>query len=126
LTGKLTIQDVHYGTHRARLVEPEPEDNAEPDDDAEPLYVYDCEHCEESFSSAPILRRHTWMQHATHAADAEEDAREQLEAAKEVKAARERIKRADPSELHPAERRLEDESSGPQRPSLWPSGLSGR
>jgi len=47
-----------------------------------------------------------------------------VEREKAEKTERERLRNADPSELHPAER-LADEPSGPARPSLWPQGLRG-
>ncbi len=123
LTGKLTIQDLRYGTDRAVLVAPE--DDEPEDDDAEPVYVYPCEHCDAApFSSAAILRRHAILHHSSIAGDAEDAVREQLAADKDAKAAGERVRTAEPDSVHPAER-LSDEPSGSQRPSLWPKGLGG-
>jgi hypothetical protein len=119
LTGTLTPLDIAYGTDRAVLVEPDPEDPMPTDD--EPVYVYPCDHCPEEFSSAPILRRHMLMHHTTHAADAEDAVREQLAADKEAKAEAERVRTAEPDAVHPAERLDDTHVAGP---SLWPRGMS--
>ncbi len=118
LTGLLTLADLKPATrHRPPLA---PADAHEPPtnhDDGEPVLVFPCDHCEASFPSAPILRRHRMLHHSYHTAEVEQAARDRIAEGKAAKAAQLRLEHADLSELHPAERGLADESP---RPSLWP------
>jgi len=116
LTGMLTLTDVRHGTQR-RPVEPDNAYEPPADEDGEPVLVYPCDHCEASFPSAPMLRRHLMLHHTYHSAEVEQAAREQIAEGKTAKAAQLRLEHADLSELHPAERGLANESPSP---SLWP------
>jgi hypothetical protein len=122
-TGMLTLADVRLGTHRRRPVEDSaPPPLREPD---RPDLVNECAYCPQKFPSATALRRHIRIEHTLYYDDLEEQAREQVELDKAAKAEAERIRTAEPDSVHPAERALEDEPSGPQRPSLWPKGIGG-
>ena len=102
---------------RRRTRESDDADEPPTDDGGEPVLAYPCDHCETSFPSAPILRRHLMLHHTYHTAQVEQAARERIAEGKAAKAAQVRLEHAHLSELHPAERGLADESP---RPSLWP------
>ena len=115
LTGMLTLTDVRLGTLRRPG---EPDDAHEPptDDDGEPVLAHPCEHCEASFPSAPILRRHVMLHHTYQAAEVEQAARSDRGGqGREGRAGAPRARRP----LRTPSRRARPGRRVP-RPSLWP------